>query len=73
MLMLILMVMLFVLVVRIGLSLAWGTVKFLFGLGLFCLCPILFLAAVLLGAFTHLWLPILIVGLLLGGGFRRTC
>ena len=38
----------------------------------FWLCPLLFVLAVLLGAFSHLWLPIVIVGLLLGRGYRRS-
>ena len=58
-------------VVKAGLKLAWGTTKFIFGLGLFWLCPVLFVLVVLLGGFTHLWLPILVVGLLFGRGFGR--
>ena len=68
----ILMLMLLFGVVRIGLKFAWGTMKFLFGLGLFWLCPLLFVLIVLLGGFTHLWLPIVIIGLLFGRGFRRS-
>ena len=66
-----LMIMLLVSVIIIGIKLAWGVTKFIFGLGLFWLCPLLFILVVLLGGFTHMWLPILIVGLLFGGGFRR--
>ena len=58
-------------IVSIGIRLAWGTAKFVFGLGLFCLCPVFFLVAVLLGGFSGIWLPILIVGLLCGRGFIR--
>ena len=58
-------------VISAGLRLAWGTAKFVLGLGLFWFCPLLFVLAVLLGGFSHMWLPILIVGLLFGGGFRR--
>ena len=58
-------------VICAGIRLAWGTAKFVFGLGLFWFCPILFVLVVLLGGFSHLWLPILIVGLLFGKGFRR--
>ena len=65
------MFMLFVGVISAGIRLAWGTTKFLFGLGLFWFCPLLFVLAVLLGGFSHMWLPIVIVGLLCGGGFRR--
>ena len=67
----ILMVMLFVSVISIGIRLAWGATKFLFGLGLFWFCPLLFVLAVLFGGFSHTWLLIVIVGLLFGGGFRR--
>ena len=72
MLVMILMMMLLYGVIKTGIRLAWGTTKFLFGLGLFWLCPLLFVLAVLLGAFSHLWLPIVIVGLLLGRGYRRS-
>ena len=71
MLMMILMIMLLVGIVRVGLRLAWGTTKFLFGLGLFWVCPLLFVLAVFFGAFSHMWLPIVIIGLLLGRGYRR--
>ena len=71
MLTLLVMILLFAFVVKIGLRLAWGTAKFIFGLGLFWLCPLLFILIILLGGFSHLWLPILIVGLLFGGAFRR--
>ena len=67
----ILMVMLFVSVISIGIRLAWGATKFLFGLGLFWFCQLLFVLAVLFGGFSHTWLLIVIVGLLFGGGFRR--
>lgn len=71
MLVTILMLMLLFGVVKAGLKLAWGTTKFIFGLGFFWLCPVLFVLVVLLGGFTHLWLPILVVGLLFGRGFGR--
>ena len=58
-------------IVSLGIRLAWGVTKFVFGLGLFCVCPLLFVLAVLLGGFSSMWLPILIVGLLFGKGFRR--
>lgn len=67
----ILMVMLFIGVISIGIRLAWGAMKFLFGLGLFWFCPLLFVLAVLFGGFSHTWLLIVIVGLLFGSGFRR--
>lgn len=71
MLIMILMFMLFISVVRVGLRLAWGTMKFMFGLGLFWFFPLLFVIAVFFGAFSHMWLPIIIIGLLLGRGYRR--
>ena len=72
MIIMILMLVLFFGILRLGLSLAWGTMKLLFGLGLFWFCPFLFVLAVLFGAFSHVWLPILIIGLLCGGRFIRT-
>ena len=66
-----LLIMLLVGVIMIGIKLAWGVTKFIFGLGLFWLCPLLFVLVVLIGGFSHMWLPILIIGLLFGGGFRR--
>ena len=71
MLVMILMLMLLFGVFRAGLRLAWGTTKFLFGLGLFWFCPLLFVLAVLLGWFGYMWLPIVILGLLFGRGYRR--
>ena len=68
---LILMAVLFVSVISIGIRMAWGATKFIFGLGLFWFCPLLFVLAVLFGGFSHTWLLIVIVVLLFGGGFRR--
>lgn len=65
-----LMVMVLVGIIKLSLSLAWGLTKFIFGLGLFLICPLIFILAVLLGAFSQLWLPILIIGLIFGKGFR---
>ena len=67
----ILVVMLFFGIMSLALKLVWNLTKFALGLGLFCFCPLLFVLVVLLGGFSHLWLPILIVGLLFGGMFRR--
>ena len=58
-------------VISFGIRMAWGATKFIFGLGLFWVCPVLFVVIVLLGGFSHLWLPIIIFGLLFGRGFRR--
>ena len=67
----VLLLMIFAGVISIGIRLAWGLTKFLFGLGLFWFCPALFILAVLFGWFSHLWLPILVIGLLFGRGFRK--
>ena len=67
----VLMIMLLAGVIRAGIRLAWGTTKFLFGLGLFWFCPLLFVLAVAFGWFSGMWILILIIGLLCGGGFRR--
>ena len=64
MIIILLMLLLFIGVLFIGLRLAWGLVKILFGLGLFWFCPLLFVLAVLLGGFPHIWLLILIIALL---------
>ena len=58
-------------VISFGIRMAWGATKFIFGLGLFWVCPVLFVVIVLLGGFSHLWLPIISFGLLFGRGFRR--
>lgn len=71
MLTMILMMVLLFGILNMGLRMAWGTAKFLFGLGLFWCCPLLFVLAVLLGGFSHSWLLILLVGLLCGRGFIR--
>ena len=58
-------------VISFGIRMAWGATKFIFGLGLFWVCPLLFVVAVLLGAFSHMWLPIVILGLLLGRRYKK--
>ena len=70
MMFLFLMLIMFTGVISAGLRFAWGTAKFVFGLGLFFICPILFVLAVFLGMVSHLWLPILLIGLLLGRRFK---
>ena len=64
-------VMLFAGVVSFGLRMAWSLTRFVFGLGLFWFCPLLFVLAVLLGGFRNIWLLIVIVGLLCGRGFFK--
>ena len=71
MLTMILVAMLFFGILSLALKLVWNLTKFALGLGLFCFCPLLFVLVVLLGGISHLWLPILIVGLLFGGMLRR--
>ena len=68
--MIFLFVVLFFGILRVALRLAWGTAKFLFGLGLFFFCPLLFVIAVMLGWLGHMWIPILIVALIFGNRFR---
>ena len=72
MLVTILMLMLLFTVLKAGLRLTWGAAKFVFGLGLFWFCSLLFILIVLLGGFTHMWLPIIIIWVLFGRGFRRS-
>ena len=62
-------VILFAGVVSFGLRMAWSLTRFVFGLGLFWFCPLLFVLAVVLGGFRNIWLLIVIVGLLCGRGF----
>ena len=71
MLIMIFMFMLLISVIGAGIKLAWNVTKFAFGLGLFWLCPLLFVLIVLFGGFSHMWLPIVIIGLFFGRGFRR--
>ena len=58
-------------IIGIGIRLAWGATKFICGLGLFWFCPVLFVLAVLMGGFSHMWLPILLAGLIFRRGYRR--
>lgn len=67
------MIMLIILVsvVMAGISLAWSLAKFICGLGLFFVCPTVFILAAMLGVLGEMWIPILLVGLFSGGLFRR--
>ena len=67
----VLFIMLLVNIISLAVRMAWGVTKFVFGLGLFCVCPLLFILVVLLGGFSSMWLPIVILGVLFGGGFRK--
>ena len=71
MIVMIFMVMLFSGILSLVLKLVWNLTKIALGLGLFCFCPLLFVLVVLPGGFSHLWLPILIAGVLFGGMLKR--
>ncbi|MBQ9062750.1 MAG: hypothetical protein IJ121_08035 [Eubacterium sp.] len=71
MLMMLLMLMIVIGVVRIGLKLAWGAVKILFGLGLFAVCPMLLIALVFLGFYSYGWLILIVLSWIFGRGFVR--
>lgn len=58
-------------VIRIGLRLAWSVTKFVFGLGLFFFCPLLFVIAAATGFFGSMLLPLVILVLLFSFGFIR--
>ena len=58
-------------VIRLGLKLAWGAVKILFGLGLFAVCPMLLVALVFLGFYSCGWLILIALGWIFGRGFVR--
>ena len=65
-------VFLILLVVRLALKLAWGLLKILFSLGLFALCPILFVVLGVLGVLGSAWWLIVIIAALCGIGFGKS-
>ena len=65
-------VFLILLVIRLALKLAWGILKFLFSLGLFAICPILFLLLGVLGLLGSAWWVILLAAILCGIGFGKS-
>ena len=67
----ILMMFVFFAVIRFSIWMAWGALKLIFGLGLFWLCPLLFIVLGFLGVLGHGWIPIVLIALLLGRGFSR--
>ena len=67
----VLVMILFTWALTIGLKITWGATKFAFGLSVFLICPLLFVLMVLLGGFAHIWIPIVIIGILISGGLRR--
>lgn len=58
-------------VIRMGIRLAWGTVKFFLGLGLFAFCPVLFAILVILGFYGYGLIPMILLVIVLGRLFRR--
>ena len=69
MLLMFLMLTLLAAVILAGVKLAWNLAKFIFGLALFWFCPLLFVIAVLFGAYSHSWILIVLIGLLCGRKF----
>lgn len=63
-------IMLFFGIIRMAFRFAWSLTKFFFGLGLFFVCPLLFVTLMFFGILGNLWIPILIFAIILGGGFR---
>lgn len=59
-------------VIRVALKLAWGLVKLLFSLGLFALCPVLFILLVILGILGNGWWIVLLIAALCGIGFGKS-
>ena len=60
------------LILRLALRLAWGILKFLFSLGLFALCPVLFLLLGVLGLLGSGWWVILLIAVFCGVGFGKS-
>ncbi len=67
----IILIILFFSVVKIGLKLAWSALKFVFGLGLFFFCPLLFVVAAAMGMFGSMLIPIIVMIVLFTFGFIR--
>ena len=68
----ILAVVLVIFLIRLALHLAWGLIKFLFGLGLFALCPVLFVVLGILGLLGSGWWIVALVAVLCGIGFGKS-
>lgn len=66
----VLFIMLFFAILKAAFKFAWGAAKFIFGLGLFFACPLLFVILAAMGLLGNMWILILIVALFCGGGFR---
>jgi hypothetical protein len=67
----IILIILFFSVLKIGLKLAWSALKFVFGLGLFFFCPLLFIIAAAMGMFGSMLIPIIVLIVLFTFGFIR--
>ena len=67
----IILIILFCSVVKIGLKLAWSALKFVFGLGLFFFCPLLFVIAAAMGMFGSMLILIIVMIVLFTFGFIR--
>ena len=64
-------VFLVLMVIRLALKLAWSILKFIFGLGLFALCPVLFVLLGVLGILGTGWWIVLLIALFCGIGFTK--
>ncbi len=58
-------------VIRLALKLAWGLIKLFFSLGLFALCPVLFILLGALGLLGSGWWVVVLIALLCGVGFGK--
>ena len=67
----IILIILFFSVLKIGLKLAWSVMKFVFGLGLFFFCPLLFVIAAAMGMFGSMLIPLIVLIVLFTFGFIR--
>ena len=65
-------VLLVLFLIRLALKLAWGLIKFLFSLGLFALCPVLFIVLGILGLLGTGWWIIAIIAVISGIGFGKS-
>ncbi len=65
-------VLLVLFLIRLALKLAWGLIKFLFGLGLFALCPVLCIVLGILGLLGTGWWIIAIIAVISGIGFGKS-
>ena len=54
-----------------GFRLTWGIVKFIFGIGLFIICPLLIMLGIIFELILPLLIPIAIVAILYRSGFAR--